>query len=472
MGLAEQLRTTYKQAGKEVQKKMDSFWARHKAKAERMLKDVEAGKISAEEYQRWLRGQVFIGERWKEKLDDITQVYVDADEKARRIIGGTSKNEFIRCANQQAKDVEKKIGGGISFDIYDKHTVERLLRKDPKMLPEWKINEPKDYKWNEQRVRNQITQGIIQGEAIDDIAKRLTKDLSAGNARQMTLFARTAVTGAQNAGRIDMLHHAQDMGIVVKKKWLAAHDSRVRESHAFLDGQTVDVDEDFVTKNGNRIAFPGDPSAPPEEVYNCRCTLTYVYDVKASRENLQEKERPVSVQEAPKSEAQSTNIFGEQIDYSALGNGHKEQIEVIESLARQFKTKLKVVRVGADKGAGDVQISGTVMALSDKSIGTAIHEFAHSLTLENQTKFGLYQEGEFWKELVKIHRQYKKTVGDDTSKWISTYEHAHKGNDEFLAEAFTQAIMHENGFDLPARYGSDYTFSMQVLELVRKYFGR
>ena len=291
MGLAEQLRTTYKQAGKEVQKKMDSFWARHKAKAERMLKDVESGKISEEEYQRWLKGQVFIGERWKEKLDDITQVYVDADEKARRIIGGTSKNEFIRCANQQARDVEKKVGGGISFDVYDKHTVERLLRKDPKMLPEWKINEPKDYKWNEQRVRNQITQGIIQGEAIDDIAKRLTKDLAAGNARQMTLFARTAVTGAQNAGRIDMLHHAQDMGIVVKKKWLAAHDSRVRESHAFLDGQTVDVDEDFVTEDGHKIGFPGDPSAPPEEVYNCRCTLTYVYDVKASKENIDEKER-------------------------------------------------------------------------------------------------------------------------------------------------------------------------------------
>lgn len=288
MGLSEQLRETYTQAAREVKKKTDDFWAKHKAKAERMLKQVEAGKISMDDYKDWLNGQVFIGKRWKEKLDDITQTYVDADEKARQIINNTDKNVFVRFANSTAKDIEKKVG--ISFELYDKHTVERLLKKKPKLLPEWKINEPKDYRWNKKRVQNTITQGIIQGESIPDIGKRLTQELTASNARHMELFARTAVTGAQNAGRMDMLHRAQKEGVVVKKKWLAAHDARVRDAHAFLDGQTVEVDEPFVTDDGQEIMFPGDPSAPPELVYNCRCTMTYVYDVKASRENLRERE--------------------------------------------------------------------------------------------------------------------------------------------------------------------------------------
>jgi hypothetical protein len=36
------------------------------------------------------------------------------------------------------------------------------------------------------------------------------------------------------------------------------------------------VDDDF-TVGDMHIAYPGDPTAPPELVYNCRCTMIYVY---------------------------------------------------------------------------------------------------------------------------------------------------------------------------------------------------
>ena len=305
MGLAESIRETYQQAAKEVDKKTKDFWARHKAKAEKKLQDVASGKISMDDYKRWLSGQVFIGERWKEKLDDITRTYVEADEKAREIINKTDKNVFVRFANAQGNDIKSHIAG-YSFDLYDKHTVERLLKEDPKMLPEWKINEPKDYTWNEKRVKNEIMQGIIQGEDIPSIAKRLSSGLATDNHKKMNMFARTAVTGAQNAGRMERLHEAQDMGVVVKKKWLAAHDNRVRDAHAYLDGQTVEVDEDFITEDGQKISFPGDPSAPPELVYNCRCTLVYVYDVKASAANLKGQEESAEEQTVQNVASQTT----------------------------------------------------------------------------------------------------------------------------------------------------------------------
>lgn len=84
------------------------------------------------------------------------------------------------------------------------------------------------------------------------------------------------MTSAQNGGRMQMLNEAKDMGINVKKQWLATSDGRTRDSHRHLDGQIRDVDKPFKSDFG-RIDYPGDPKAHPADVYNCRCTLVYVY---------------------------------------------------------------------------------------------------------------------------------------------------------------------------------------------------
>ncbi len=295
--LARKIRAVYRQAATDVKAKLRAFNAAKKEKAAAYRAQVKTGEIDKADYQAWLQGQVFQGKQWQQKVDDITRVYMEADEKARELLGGTEKNVFAEAANYTAFDLEKGTKGAVAFNIYDKHSVERLLKDNPQTLPKWKINEQKDYTWNARRVRNAVAQGIIQGESIDQIGARLTTDLSAQNANKMTMFARTAVTGAQNAGRIDRLHEAEDMGIQVKKKWLATLDSRTRDAHADLDGQEVGVDEKFkVNVNGKmmEIDYPGDPLAPPELVYNCRCTLTYVYpkyNTGTAQRRVQEEDR-------------------------------------------------------------------------------------------------------------------------------------------------------------------------------------
>jgi len=273
---ARKIADTYKQAAQEVRRQITEFTAKHKAKAAKLLQQVNAGEISMADYQAWLQGQVFIGKQWQDKLDDIVRVYTDADEKARQLMRGTVRDVFTESANFAAYQLEGRLGAAVDFHLYDAKTVDRLMRTNPQMLPEWKINEKKDYTWNEERVRSTLTRAIIQGKPIPDIADELGQQLATSNGDKMVLFARTAMTGAQNAGRIERLHDTQQMGIRVKKKWLAAHDARVRDTHAYLDGQERDVDDDF-TVGDMHIAYPGDPLAPPELVYNCRCTMIYVY---------------------------------------------------------------------------------------------------------------------------------------------------------------------------------------------------
>ena len=89
--------------------------------------------------------------------------------------------------------------------------------------------------------------------------------------------ARTAVTSAQNAGRMDSYAAAQKMGIKLKREWVATLDNRTRHAHAMLDGQQADIDKPFKV-DGYDIMFPGDTSAPGYLVYNCRCTQIAVVD--------------------------------------------------------------------------------------------------------------------------------------------------------------------------------------------------
>jgi hypothetical protein len=67
------------------------------------------------------------------------------------------------------------------------------------------------------------------------------------------------------------------MGIDLKQEWMATIDDRTRDSHIVLDGERVQVGESFHAEGGD-LRFPGDPQGPPEEVYNCRCTLVAAVD--------------------------------------------------------------------------------------------------------------------------------------------------------------------------------------------------
>jgi uncharacterized protein with gpF-like domain len=87
--------------------------------------------------------------------------------------------------------------------------------------------------------------------------------------------ARSAYTGAQNAGRVDAYKRAKNMGIDLLQEWIAVPDNRTRHAHRLLDGQRVKVGEPFKV-DGYDIDYPGDKKAPAYLYYNCRCTIAPV----------------------------------------------------------------------------------------------------------------------------------------------------------------------------------------------------
>ena len=216
-----------------------------------------------------------------------------------------------------------------------------------------------------------------------------------------------------------------------------------------FEHQQQDLIRDYYAKGGEQQAFTACQMTPNQPIVPVM---------------------PVTVAQT----TEATNRFGEIITFSEKMDSPKwdNSKSTIKTLSTEFNTKLKTVSTGAHQAAGSVQISGTVMQLSSTEVSTAIHEFAHSISIEAQTKYGLYDESAFWKEIRNAKRAYRKAVEGNPAKWISSYEHSDGSNDEFLAEAFALGYMREKGIDIPAKYGEDTEFSSMVLNIVRKYFGK
>ena len=265
------IQRVYAQAEKELNRKLKAFRKRFEIRQKQMMKDLSAGIITKAEYESWMRGQVFTGKRWQQKVNQAASIFGWANKQAHKIINKIKLWVFSENYNKYAYDTEIKTG--ISFDIYNEEAVKRLIEEDPRILPEWKPDEKKDYIWNKQKVENSITQGIIQGESVDQIAERLAKDLQTGNMNKMRMFARTALTGAQNAGRLKQMEDAKARGIDIKKQWIATLDDRTRDTHQHLDGSVVDIDQKF----SNGLRYPGDPYGAAKEVFNCRCSMKSVF---------------------------------------------------------------------------------------------------------------------------------------------------------------------------------------------------
>lgn len=274
-GLEERLGDIYTQAYEDVKKKADDYFARFavKDKAKRGL--VAAGKLSKAEYSTWRRNQMLSGKRWTDLRDQLAQDLTNVNKIAAGMVRGELNEVFAINANYSEYLIENGMRMNYGFTLYDRNTVANLVMNDPDIIP-WKpdVDVPADLRWNRQMVTSHVTQGILQGESIPHLSKRLLKTVNNDRIAAVRT-ARTAVTSAQNAGRQAVYDKAKSMGLNLQKEWLATLDGRTRHDHGMADGQRVPLDGKF-TVGGHKMKYPGDMSAPGWLVYNCRCTTITV----------------------------------------------------------------------------------------------------------------------------------------------------------------------------------------------------
>lgn len=274
----------YREAGEELQVTIDAYFEQFKKRDEEMkalIGTVQNGKEWTEaDYKQWRLNQIGRGERFKALQKRVAERYTKANQTAVSYVNDATPGVYTLNRNYAAYTIES-VAGDVGFNLWDEQTVKRLIKYEPDLIPYYPekraLNRGIDLAYGKRQISACVTSSILQGKSIKGMADDLQTRISTMNRTSAIRTARTAVTGAQNAGRIDSYVAAEKMGIKLKKSWLATIDGRTRHEHALLDGQTVDTDKPFKV-DGYELMFPGDPSGPAHLTYNCRCTLIAAVD--------------------------------------------------------------------------------------------------------------------------------------------------------------------------------------------------
>jgi HK97 family phage portal protein len=140
---------------------------------------------------------------------------------------------------------------------------------------------------NVKRARHAIREAILEGlegsEGIGEIANRIQTDMSGMAKTRATTIARTEVAIASNQGSLEAAKELEVPNLT--KEWVAVNDHRTRGNepnwtpdmpdHAGVNGATVGINDKFEVGPDSVMDGPCDPSAPVDQIINCRCTLVF-----------------------------------------------------------------------------------------------------------------------------------------------------------------------------------------------------
>lgn len=274
--MEKEISNIYKDAQKDISEKWDKFMKSHypklkdaqeKLKEAEKLGDKDKIKDAKDVYERTAKNITVNNRRYHNMLDDVTNKLANTNQIALDYINGEMPSVYTINYNAFGDEKIK----GYSFSLVNENAIRKLATKDELLVPHKDLDIDKDKRWNAKNVNSQVLQGILQGESIPKIAKRL-RHVTDMNERSAIRNARTMTTSAENKGRQDSFKKAKSDGVIMEREWIAAHDGNTRAWHLDLHGVIVGVDEPWENEYGE-IMYPGDPSADPANVYNCRCSI-------------------------------------------------------------------------------------------------------------------------------------------------------------------------------------------------------
>ena len=197
--------------------------------------------------------------------------------KLNRVLNKNTKTAIIDIYSQNYYVAgfaqETSLGVALGFGTLNPSVIERAIY-NPLDRIGWNTRQAKHSAEYVNAIREEITQGLIQGKGYPEITRNINKR-TALTADKTQRIVQTEAHRVQNQGINDAyqrtLQSADRLGMNIKKIWVATLDSKTRDQHADMDGRAADEEGVFELPDGSTGEAPGMIGLPEHDI-NCRCT--------------------------------------------------------------------------------------------------------------------------------------------------------------------------------------------------------
>ena len=269
--MEKRLSAIYSASYKKLQAKTLEFARGIDGKASELLKAIKEAKTETEEksaknaYLLYFEKEVVKSKAFKDLSAEISIDLFNTNTEASAYINSQTPEIYALNYNwineQLAEDIPDFVSQQITPKEADKYGD----------LTQPTVSKSKDTKWNESNIKKSVIVGATLLLGANAIMKRSAKVTVEKN-RNSSYRQNIDMGGdAETKARYDGLLRSEAMGNKHTKIWRTSGDNRVRDSHAAIDGEEVDINALF----SNGLKRPKDPNGRPEEVYNCRCTILW-----------------------------------------------------------------------------------------------------------------------------------------------------------------------------------------------------
>jgi len=250
--------TSYKYWSEELIEQIESNYKKAKSMIRAVYDDYIAQVSARKSYKAFLD----IFKHRPISGNDIKITFTDAEKELDKSLFDI----YFSSAVAGIEEFKRKLSIQTSFSAADHYAIDyykflKTQRKDVLLDTDKKILSSIFNKANSEGLTKRETQKLIIDRFSDE---EMTK------ARAQSI-AVTETTASLNWAKYQS---GVNSSIELVKMWLTAEDDLVRPSHLVLDHKVSNINDDFVTGDGNSCSYPGDARLPAGDVINCRCSFS------------------------------------------------------------------------------------------------------------------------------------------------------------------------------------------------------